>query len=278
MEPVPASEHLLVLFAAHLAQSCAHSTVRSYLSAVRHLHISAGARDPLSDTLQLQLLLKGLKRNRSSLADSRLPITPLILQSILEVVVREPHSYTNIMMWAACCLGYFAFLRSGEFTVSPTREANKVISVDDISVDSWENPTLLAIQLRFSKTDQEGTGATLYVGRTFKPICPVASVLAYMVVRRGLAGSGPLFVLADGSPLRREKLVAWLKSTLTAAGIDASKFSGHSFRIGAASVAAARGIEDSTIQALGRWKSDSFKRYIRIPRQELAHISQMLAS
>ena len=69
----------------------------------------------------------------------------------------------------------------------------------------------------------------------------------------------------------------WLRSTLNKAGIDSSKFSGHSFRIGAASVAAARGVEDSTIQTLGRWKSESFKRYIRMPREELARISQIIA-
>ena len=58
------------------------------------------------------------------------------------------------------------------------------------------------------------------------------------------------------------------------AGIDALHFSGHSFRIGTASVAAARGVADSTIQSLGRWKSDSFERYIR--RAELAAISVMV--
>ena len=81
----------------------------------------------------------------------------------------------------------------------------------------------------------------------------------------------------DGKPLQRESFVQWLKKTLVAAGMDPSKFSGHSFRIGAASVAAARGVEDSTIQTLGRWKSDCYKRSIRIPRHELASISRSIS-
>ena len=57
----------------------------------------------------------------------------------------------------------------------------------------------------------------------------------------------------DGKPLSRESFIQWLKKTLVAAGMDTSKFSGHSFHIGAASVAAARGVEDSIIQTLMGW-------------------------
>ena len=41
----------------------------------------------------------------------------------------------------------------------------------------------------------------------------------------------------------------------------------------AATTAAAKGIPDSTIQTLGRWKSDSFKHYIRMPHSELYSIN-----
>ena len=81
----------------------------------------------------------------------------------------------------------------------------------------------------------------------------------------------------DGKLLSRESFIQWLKKTLVAAGMDPSKFSGHSFRIDAASAAAARGAEDSTIQTLGRWKSDCYKCYIRIPRHELASISRSIS-
>ena len=38
------------------------------------------------------------------------------------------------------------------------------------------------------------------------------------------------------------------------------------FWIGAATTAAERGIPDSIIKVLGRWKSDAFQTYIRMPR------------
>ena len=41
-----------------------------------------------------------------------------------------------------------------------------------------------------------------------------------------------------------------------------------SFRIGAATYAAEQGISDTKIRHMGRWKSDAFKKYIRISSME----------
>ena len=51
----------------------------------------------------------------------------------------------------------------------------------------------------------------------------------------------------------------------------------HSFRIGAATVAARNGIPDHLIQALGRWTSNAYQLYIRTPSEALAGISGQLA-
>lgn len=51
-----------------------------------------------------------------------------------------------------------------------------------------------------------------------------------------------------------------------------------SFRIGAATSAALAGIEDSTIQLLGRWQSGAFLCYIRTPQEILPAVSASLAA
>lgn len=65
---------------------------------------------------------------------------------------------------------------------------------------------------------------------------------------------------------------------LRTAGFPQDHYAGHSFRIGAATMAALAGIADSTIQILGRWHSAAFLQYIRMPKKELAPLSTEMAS
>ena len=78
--------------------------------------------------------------------------------------------------------------------------------------------------------------------------------------------------------LTRQRFVAVVREGLQSAGIDSSKYSGHSFWIGAATTAAAKGIEDCIIKTLGRWESLAYLQYKKIPRSQLAGFSNMLAS
>ena len=95
------------------------------------------------------------------------------------------------------------------------------------------------------------------VGRTDKAMCLVSAVLAYMAVRG--PGPGPLFQFQDGRFLTRARLVMEVKEAISAAGVDSSPYSGHSFRSGAATTAARQGIAEATIQKLGRWKSSAYQ-------------------
>ena len=275
--PVPATEELLILYVACLSSRLTHSSIRTYLSAIRNLHIMSGAGDPLKDCLRLDQCLKGVKRLCSRQADKRLPITPLVLSAIKSVLLKKADQYDNIMLWAACCLGFFAFLRSGEFTVPSLAGFNPSIHLtpQDFTVDSIENPSMVLVRIKASKCDQAKLGVTVCVGRTHQPLCPVAAILAYLAVRG--RDPGPCFCFKDGQPLTKQRLVREVRGILSEAGFNCSRFSGHSFRIGAATTAAARGLPDSSIQTLGRWSSDSFRRYIRLPAQELAAFSATLS-
>ena len=81
--------------------------------------------------------------------------------------------------------------------------------------------------------------------------CPVAAMLHFLAARP--SDHGPLFTFEDGAPLTRAALVTHLQTALSHAGIEHSNYTGHSFRIGAATAAAQAGYSDSFIQSLGRW-------------------------
>ena len=67
----------------------------------------------------------------------------------------------------------------------------------------------------------------------------MVALLGYMTVRALV--SGPLFVFQDDKYLTQEKLVGSVRQALRAAGVDTKGYSGHRFRIGAATTAALRG-------------------------------------
>jgi integrase len=98
-------------------------------------------------------------------------------------------------------------------------------------------------------------------------------MLSYLAFRP--AQAGPLFIHLDSS---RSYLVRVVREALQSAGIDISRYNGHSFRIGAASTAAQVGLPDSFIQTLGRWKSSAILSYLRIPRTLLMNVTQQLLS
>ncbi|XP_063399785.1 uncharacterized protein LOC134684430 [Mytilus trossulus] len=92
--------------------------------------------------------------------------------------------------------------------------------------------------------------------------CPVTLVHHYL--SQFGHSSGPLFQFKSGAPVTRSSFTTSLKSALSFIGLDTRYYKAHSFRIGAATSAAARGIPHSVIQGMGRWKSSVFMKYIRM--------------
>ena len=81
-------------------------------------------------------------------------------------------------------------------------------------------------------------------------LSPVAALLSYIAVRG--YGEGPLFIFSDGWFLTRDRFVTKVREAMCLAGLNYEDYSGHSFRIGAVTTAAQKGISDSTIKMLGR--------------------------
>lgn len=226
-------------------------------------------------------VLRGIKKEQSKKkggSKPRLPMTPDILLKLRSVWEQEPGNYDHIMLWAACCTCYFGFLRSGEICSPSDKDydSSTHLSFADIAVDSHDDPSTIAITIKASKTDPYRQGVTVYLGATGSKLCPVKALLAFISVRGD--ATGPLFQFANKQVLTRERFVTHVRSALSKAGLNPDVYAGHSFRIGAATVAHENGIEDSTIMTLGRWKSNAYQRYIRIPQEHLARISAHIAT
>ena len=105
------------------------------------------------------------------------------------------------------------------------------------------------------------------------PFCPVSAVFAYLHLQG--PSSDPLFIDTHVRPLTCSRLSSFVLSVLQEAGIP-GQFSGHSFRIEAATTAARCGIPDHLIKTMGRWTSDAYQLYVTTPVESSLEVSARL--
>ncbi len=257
---LPESEETLMLFATYLAPSQKPQSIKLYLYAVRNLHLEHGQPDPLTDATNLRRLLRGIKRMKGTAPDSRLPITPCILRAF----ARHLHTtfYDHSMLWAALLTAFIGFLWSKE-----------LLALQHADISRGSNHYQL--HLRGSKTDPFRHGAMVTVTASADyNLCAVQALdrLLSITQRR----QGPLFNLQSGAPLSRERLNKLIHVLAAGCGLPERRYSSHSFRIGAATTAAAAGVPDWRIQALGRWSSDCYQRYIRAIPEETNSVAELM--
>ena len=280
---LPVSEEVLCYYVAHLGdRGLAPSTVKTYLAAIRDLQVQYGFPSPFDTKMpRLDRAIRGLKivRGKEGRAPRRkLPITPKILRQIRGAWSRLHANYDQSLLWTVAVVCFFGFMRAGELLVGKIGEfdPSQHLTLGDLATDSIEAPTFIQITLKVSKTDPFRRGVDVVMGTTSDELCPVRATFNYLQKRGNK--KGPLFVKQDGSPLTKPYFVKKIREVLGTLGYQDQLYSGHSFRAGAATTAAALKMEDSIIKTLGRWESAAYLLYVRIPKDELKGISQELAT
>lgn len=207
----------------------------------------------------IKLLLKSISNVRPSLPDSRKPITLPILIKLLNTLRLSSYSpYLQSLLSSSFLLAFYGLLRLGEFT-SPN---NTFIPSRDLAVSDLSfHVNYYSLSLKHTKSKG---ACTIVIARTDGPFCPFLAMFKFVLLRHKLGFSPePLFLTPEGFPMSSAWFLKHLKLLLAASNLPPSQFSGHSFRIGAATSAAAQGIPTSTLQQLGRWSSSAFASYIR---------------
>ena len=233
-------------------------TAKSYISGIS---FKLKMHDSVDHTKSFvaQKLLTGMSKKYKS-ADLRHPITLSILRKIITVLPKVCNSqFEQVLFSSIFSLAFFGFLRIGEITDSAG--VDHTIQVDDVQFDDNKNSVTVTIQS--SKTDQYGYNETLQVMKNSdRIVCPVKQLLAYLVIRPKI--QGPVFCHLNHKSVTRFQVSSILKSALSFNGYNPDHYNTHSFRIGAATTAALMGKTDDEIKLMGRWKSNTFRRYIRI--------------
>ena len=274
--PFPASPLTIRYFCAYLAhfQHIKHSTIKTYLAGIRLYHIESGHADPTNDEL-VHYLCTGIKQLQGA---TRLPITI----NILKTLKHELHVSTSItvynkrLLWAAFTLAFYGFLRVSEF-VAPS--LTQYAPQSNLTVrDTTLQHNQIHLHIKQSKTNPFRASHTILIAATQTSTCPVRALHIYLKLRnQKQPTSNPLFIFEDGRFLTREAFTQELRHLLQNAGFQPTAYASHSFRIGAATTAAAAGLPSWLIQTLGRWSSDCYKNYIHCPSTTIENVPRQLA-
>ena len=269
LNPFEVNELLILRFIAHLAGAkFAPSTVRVYLSGVRAWLITAGSQPPSLYTQRVKWAIRAMERN----CPPPVRVKPFTLSLFWAVAPFIYPVFDNIVYFTAMLVGYFACLRSAEYTFAPG-SGPPLMPAHLRFVDSYPPHAVLSIQS--SKTAPHGF--EVVIGCTSTSICAVCW-LRVMLRTRSLPPHLPLFSLENGSPVSRALLAQFMQGALRAAGLDPTGYSTHSLRAGSATDAAGLGFSEAQIQSLGRWRSQAYKLYLRPSQTQQAGLSPRLSS
>ena len=222
------------------------------------------------------MVIRGIQRHSQSPRTRNAITYPLLIQILDYLSVDYPSSTHNrLMLSAATSLAFYALLRVSEFT-APSRFTffpHRTLLVRDAKIQHHT----ISLRIRASKTDQKRKGQTVLIDCTGTPSCPATLLTRYMTHSQHLRPSVPIFQFKDGSYLTPSRFTAVLKQALTAVGTNPRHFSSHSLRIGGATAAAAAGTEPAIIQELGRWRSQCYRRYLRVPNTRLYRAAKAMS-
>jgi site-specific recombinase XerD len=252
LSPLPAVPRTVGLYLTDLAgRGMKAATIQRRLAAIAQLHQEAGLDDP-TKTKQVRNTYRGIVREIGSFQDGKAPILVSTMRRILGSFAGE-RGLAAVRDRALLLLGL-----SGGYRVSELASlfAEDVQFVDEGAV----------VLLRRSKTDQVAGG--FYKGiphgdRT--ETCPVSHLRAWMELlpanptpsasRLAADGSGgcPIFRGVDrhrnmgDSPLAPDSISRVVKKRARNAGLDPTRYSGHSLRAGFVTSASEGGAHDKDI-------------------------------
>ncbi|KAB0537045.1 integrase [Pseudochrobactrum saccharolyticum] len=249
---LPARSADIASYIAEMAGHYAVATIERRLASLVKAHRSRGYDDPCKTEL-VKSTLRGIRRALGTKQRQAAAILRDDLFAMLDKLGDQRPK--DVRDRALLLLGFATAMRRSELAS---------LDVDDIEFI----PRGMMVNLRRSKTDQEGHGRMIAVplGRTKH--CPVAALKDWLDLVGRSSGSVFVCVNKHGHMLDRrvsgEAVSLVVKTRIADAGYDPEPFSGHSLRAGFATSAAQAGASTYKIkQTTGHRTESSLARYIR---------------
>jgi integrase len=248
---LPSSPELVARYIADHAQTHKVATLRRWLASLSKAHQLAGEINPVSSGL-VKATLRGIRR---TLGTAQREAKPLLRDDLFAILERMGNRPIDMRDRALMLIGFAGAFRRSE-----------LVALDVADIEHVRQGVV--INLRFSKTDQDGKGRKIGIpfGRTHW--CPVNHLTEWLQLAS--ITEGPLFrPVAKSGEIMPERLSGEavgliIKKHVATIGLNADAYSGHSIRAGLATSAASAGASAWKIrQQTGHASDAMLNRYIR---------------
>ena len=241
---MPTQPKIIALYITHLSKSLKFSTLKRRIASISVIHKLKGHYLDTKHPIIMENLL-GIKRTLGSRQKAKKPILindlKLIIKAIDEDKIRDK---------ALILLGFAGGFRRSE-----------LVNVYFQDIDFV--PEGVKILIRRSKTDQSGEGSIKAIPYfENQEFCPVIALKNYLNKKFSNSDKSQkdvkIFEISDKS------VALIIKRYAEKAGLDSSKYAGHSLRSGFATTAAEFGAEERNIMAMtGHKTTQMVRRYIQ---------------
>lgn len=243
-----------------------HVDMQHLLQRGHKLTVGLEARHSLKVTLQGTKKRFREKRRKGKRHFITSALIKRMKKALLGGLERGSRAYADACtLWAAFILSFEGLLRACEYTTNNRGEwiEGRHLSVADF-FQSHEEYSSYGIYVKAAKTDQLGVRAQdpIY-------IYEAGTALVEMLrVRPPPPGKPlnavPMFRHGNGEPITQNQLRKQLRVLLRVLGVrEAGSYGLHAFRAGGATAMHQAGASDESIQRMGRWTSDAYRRYLR---------------
>jgi site-specific recombinase XerD len=237
---LPTKPKIIALYITNLSKSSKFSTLKRRIASISVIHKLKGH---YLDTKHPMIMenLHGIKRTLGSRQKAKKPILINDLKLIIQVIDKEKKRDKALIL-----TGFAGGFRRSELV--------NILFEDVEFVNEG-----VKILIKRSKTDQSGEGAIKAIPYfDNQEFCPVIALKNYIEYKKSIKiTDGKVFEISDKS------VALIIKRYANKAGLDSSKYAGHSLRSGFATTAAEFGAEERNIMAMtGHKTTQMVRRYI----------------
>ena len=240
---LPTEPKILSIYLTHLSSFCKFSTLKRRLASIKVIHKIKGHYLDTKHPIITENLL-GIKRVHGVKQKSKKPLLINDLKLIINQINEEKNEIKKLKNKSLILIGFAGGFRRSE-----------LVSIEYDDVDFVTEG--VKIFIKRSKTDQTGEGMTKAIPYfENSSYCPVIALKKWIEIA-GIK-SGKIFNISDKS------VALIIKKYALLAGLDYTKYAGHSLRSGFATSTAEMGADERSIMSMtGHKTTQMVRRYIQ---------------